>query len=138
MKGILHPEDAAIAVQRGADGIIVSNHGGRQLDGAIAPLKALPGIVDKVGSEMAVMIGGGFRRGTDIIKALALGAKFVFVGRPFLYAAAVGGQNGVAKAASILSDELHRNMGLLGVTEIIEISLLLIHRAMRDLVRLSN
>ncbi|KXG87340.1 alpha-hydroxy acid oxidase [Agrobacterium bohemicum] len=128
VKGILHPEDAAIAVQRGADGIIVSNHGGRQLDGTIAPLKALPAIVDKVGFKTAVMIDGGFRRGTDIVKALALGAKFVFVGRPFLYAAAVGGQAGVAKAVSILSDELHRNMGLLGVTEINELSSLLIQR----------
>ncbi len=128
VKGILHPEDAAIAVQHGADGIIVSNHGGRQLDGAIAPLKALPAIVDKVGSEAAVMIDGGFRRGTDIIKALALGANFVFVGRPFLYAAAVGGQAGVAKAASILSDELHRNMGLLGVTDVNELQSILIHK----------
>jgi L-lactate dehydrogenase (cytochrome) len=72
------------------------------------------------------MIDGGFRRGTDIIKALALGANFAFVGRPFLYAAAVGGQAGVAKAASILSDELHRNMGLLSVTEINELPSLLI------------
>ncbi len=121
VKGILHPEDAAMAVERGADGIIVSNHGGRQLDGAIAPMKALPAIVDKVGSETVVMIDGGIRRGTDIVKALATGAKFVFVGRPFLYAAAVGSQTGVEKAASILSSELHRNMGLLGVTEIIEL-----------------
>lgn len=128
VKGILHPEDAAIAVQHGADGIIVSNHGGRQLDGAIAPLKALPAVVDRVGTKTAIMIDGGFRRGTDIVKALALGAKFVFVGRPFLYAAAVGGQAGVAKAASILSDELHRNMGLLGVKEINELPSLSIQR----------
>ncbi len=122
VKGILHPEDAAIAVHRGADGIIVSNHGGRQLDGAIAPLKALPAIVDKVGPGTVVMIDGGFRRGTDIVKALALGAKFVFVGRPFLYAATVGGQAGVAKAAAILMDELHRNIGLLGLTGIDQLS----------------
>ncbi|RYG88477.1 MAG: alpha-hydroxy-acid oxidizing protein, partial [Alphaproteobacteria bacterium] len=121
VKGILHPEDAAIAAELGADGIIVSNHGGRQLDGAIAPMKALPEIVDRVGSKTVVMIDGGIRRGTDIVKALAIGAKFVFVGRPFLYAAAVGSKTGVAKAASILSDELHRNMGLLGVTEILEL-----------------
>ncbi|MGV1831128.1 alpha-hydroxy acid oxidase [Agrobacterium vitis] len=121
VKGILHPEDAAMAAERGADGIIVSNHGGRQLDGAIAPIKALPAIVDRVGSDTVVMIDGGIRRGTDMVKALALGAKFVFVGRPFLYAAAVGSKAGVAKAASILSDELHRDMGLLGVKEIIEL-----------------
>lgn len=128
VKGILHPEDAALAVHYGADGVIVSNHGGRQLDGAIAPLKALPAIVNRVGAETAVMIDGGFRRGTDIVKALALGAKFVFVGRPFLYAAAVDGQAGVAKSASILKDELHRNMGLLGVTDIAEFSSTLVHR----------
>lgn len=128
VKGILHPEDAALAVHYGADGVIVSNHGGRQLDGAIAPLKALPAIVDRVGAETAVMIDGGFRRGTDIVKALALGAKFVFVGRPFLYAAAVGGQAGVAKSGSILKEELHRNMGLLGVTDIAEFPSTLIHR----------
>jgi L-lactate dehydrogenase (cytochrome) len=121
VKGILHPEDAAIAAKRGADGIIVSNHGGRQLDGAIAPMIALPAIVDRVGSETVIMMDGGIRRGTDIVKALALGAKFVFVGRPFLYAVAVGSKTGVAKAASILSSELHRNMGLLGVTEIIDL-----------------
>jgi len=128
IKGILHPEDAAIAVERGADGIIVSNHGGRQLDGAIAPLKALPRIVDEVGADTVVMIDGGIRRGTDIVTALALGAKFVFVGRPFLYAATVGGQAGVSKAASILKDELHRNMGLLGVTGIDQLSAAVIDR----------
>ncbi|MGN7773643.1 alpha-hydroxy acid oxidase [Phyllobacterium sp. 22552] len=128
IKGILHPDDAAIAVQRGADGIIVSNHGGRQLDGAIAPIKALPAIIDEVGSDTVVMIDGGIRRGTDIIKALALGAKFAFVGRPFLYAATVGGQAGVSKAANILKDELHRNMGLLGVTGINQLSAAVIDR----------
>lgn len=122
VKGILNPEDAAIAVQRGADGIIVSNHGGRQLDGAMAPLKALPEIVARVGSDTVVMIDGGIRRGTDIVKALALGAKFVFVGRPFLYAAAVSGQSGVAKAADILSSELNRDMALLGVNKIEELN----------------
>jgi L-lactate dehydrogenase (cytochrome) len=122
IKGILHPEDAAIAFERGADGIIVSNHGGRQLDGAIAPLKALPKIVERVGPGAVVMMDGGIRRGTDIVKALALGAKFVFVGRPLLYAAAVGGQSGVAKAAAILCHELHRDIGLLGLNEVGEIS----------------
>ena len=88
----MHEEDAAIAVGQGADGIVVSNHGGRQLDGTLSPLKVLPSIADRVGTETVVMLDGGIRRGTDIIKALALGAKFIFVGRPFLYAAAVGGQ----------------------------------------------
>ncbi|MFF2322797.1 alpha-hydroxy-acid oxidizing protein [Agrobacterium sp. NPDC058088] len=120
IKGILHPDDAKLAVERGADGIIVSNHGGRQLDGAIAPIVALPDIVNAVGDALPVMLDGGIRRGTDIVKALALGAKFVFVGRPFLYAAVVSGDAGVTKAAAILHDELQRDMGLLGVSSINE------------------
>ncbi len=118
----MHEEDAAIAVGHGADGIVVSNHGGRQLDGTLSPLKVLPSIADHVGTETVVMLDGGIRRGTDIIKALALGAKFIFVGRPFLYAAAVGGQPGVLMAADILKTELHRNMALLGVNSIEEIT----------------
>ncbi|MCV6005500.1 alpha-hydroxy-acid oxidizing protein, partial [Escherichia coli] len=77
------PQDAALARQHGVDGIIVSNHGGRQLDGAVAPLRVLPAIVEQAGSGMTVMLDGGIRRGTDVIKALALGAQAVFVGRPF-------------------------------------------------------
>lgn len=121
VKGILHPEDAERAADLGADGIIISNHGGRQLDGAMAPLVALPDIVKRVGDRIPIMIDGSFRRGTDIIKALALGANFVFVGRPFLFAAAVAGQHGAVKAADILKSELYRNMALLGVTSIDEI-----------------
>ncbi|MEJ8310572.1 alpha-hydroxy acid oxidase [Agrobacterium larrymoorei] len=121
IKGILHPLDARIAVEIGVDGIIVSNHGGRQLDGAIPPLLALPDIVEEVRDAIPVMMDGGIRRGTDIVKALALGAKFVFVGRPLLYAAAVGGKRGAAKAAAILQEELRRDMGLLGVNSIQEI-----------------
>ena len=122
IKGLLHEDDAAIAVDHGADGIIVSNHGGRQLDGTIAPLAALPAIVNRVGSKTIVMLDSGIRRGTDVIKSLALGAKFVFVGRPFLYAAAVGGEQGVTLAADILKTEIRRNMALLGVTRTKEIS----------------
>jgi L-lactate dehydrogenase (cytochrome) len=115
IKGILARQDARLAREAGADGVIVSNHGGRQLDSAIAPLQALPEVLSEAG-EMAVMIDGGIRRGTDVLKALALGAQFVFLGRPFLYAAAVGGENGVQHAASLLSDEIDRNMALLGIT----------------------
>lgn len=122
VKGILHPDDAVRAAETGADGVIVSNHGGRQLDGAISPLAALPEIVERLGDRIPIMIDGGFRRGTDIIKALALGARFVFVGRPFLYAAAVAGLPGVLRAADILKSELHSNMALLGVTTIEQIS----------------
>src|SRR5690606_18416378 len=85
VKGLLDPRDAGIALSEGVDGLIVSNHGGRQLDGAVSPLAALPGIAAAVGKRVPVMMDGGVRRGTDIIKALALGADLVFVGRPFLY-----------------------------------------------------
>lgn len=115
IKGILSPEDALIAKQYGADGIIVSNHGGRQLDGAIAPLRALPDVVRALGSDYPVMIDGGFRRGSDVLMALALGAKFVFIGRPFNYAGTVGGIAGITHAIGILATEMARNMALLGV-----------------------
>ena len=115
VKGILAASDAQRAKQLGVDGIIVSNHGGRQLDGAIAPLRVLPEIVEAV-SDIPVMIDSGFRRGTDVLKALALGASFAFVGRPFGYAAAVGGQQGVTKGIQILQAEISRDLGLLGVT----------------------
>jgi L-lactate dehydrogenase (cytochrome) len=119
VKGILNKEDAHIARECGADGIIVSNHGGRQLDGAAAPLRVLPGIVSQAG-DMTVMMDSGIRRGTDVLKALALGAKFVFVGRPFLYAAAVGGEAGVHHAIRLLKDEIQRDMALLGITTLAE------------------
>jgi L-lactate dehydrogenase (cytochrome) len=122
VKGILHEDDARRTVEIGVDGIIVSNHGGRQLDGALSPLDALPAIVDAVGLNTMVMLDGGVRRGSDILKALVLGAKFVFVGRPFLYAASVGGIDGVLLAADILKSELHRNMALLGASSLNEIS----------------
>lgn len=129
VKGIMHPDDAARAVDTGVDGVIVSNHGGRQLDGTASPLQVLPEIASRVGDSVAVMVDGGFRRGTDIMKALALGACFVFVGRPFLYAAAVAGLPGVLKAADILKTELHSNMALLGVTKVGDISADYITRA---------
>ena len=107
--------DARLAVDNGADGIIVSNHGGRQLDGTVSPLRVLPGIVEAC-PDVPVMVDSGFRRGTDVLKALALGAKFVFVGRPFNYAAAVAGEAGVRKGISLLREEVSRNMAMLGVT----------------------
>ncbi|CAB3668280.1 alpha-hydroxy acid oxidase [Achromobacter kerstersii] len=119
IKGILHPHDAALARQHGADGIIVSNHGGRQLDGAISPLRALPAMVDAAGG-MTVMMDSGVRRGGDVLKALALGARFVFVGRPFNYASAVGGQAGVAHAINLLRAEVDRNMAMLGINNVRE------------------
>ncbi|MEI2417843.1 alpha-hydroxy acid oxidase [Orrella sp. JC864] len=113
IKGILHPDDARNAQSVGADGVIVSNHGGRQLDGAIAPIEALPEIVQAV-PAMPVMIDGGFRRGTDVLKALALGARFVFVGRAAMYGLAVGGEAGVAHALRLLQKEIDLNLALLG------------------------
>lgn len=115
VKGILDLRDARLAVDTGADGIIVSNHGGRQLDGTVSPLRVLPGIVEAC-REVPVMIDSGFRRGTDVLKALALGAKFVFVGRPFIYAACVAGEAGVSRGISLLREEVSRNMAMLGVT----------------------
>ena len=117
VKGILSVEDAVRAGDCGADGIIVSNHGGRQLDGAVAPLQVLPAIAARKGA-LAVMLDGGVRRGTDVLKALASGADFVFVGRPFMFAAALGGAALVATAAQLLCQEIDRDMALLGVTEL--------------------
>jgi L-lactate dehydrogenase (cytochrome) len=117
VKGILTGEDAARARESGADSVIVSNHGGRQLDGAIAPLRALSEVVDVAG-DMPVMLDGGIRRGSDVLKALALGAKFVFVGRPFLYAAALGGVAGVVHSADLLKLEIDRDMALLGLNRL--------------------
>ncbi|MGH8818942.1 MAG: alpha-hydroxy acid oxidase [Achromobacter pestifer] len=119
IKGILHPQDAALARQHGVDGVIVSNHGGRQLDGAISPLRALPAVVAAAGG-MTVMMDSGVRRGGDVLKALALGAHFVFVGRPFNYAAAVGGQAGVHHAIGLLRAEVDRNMAMLGINRVRE------------------
>ncbi|MDF8365023.1 alpha-hydroxy acid oxidase [Achromobacter anxifer] len=127
IKGILHPQDAALARQHGADGIIVSNHGGRQLDGAISPLRALPGVVAAAGG-MTVMMDSGVRRGSDVLKALALGASFVFVGRPFNYAAAVGGEAGVSHAIGLLRAEVDRNMAMLGINHVREMQAELLTR----------
>lgn len=119
IKGILAKDDARIARESGVDGIIVSNHGGRQLDGSASPLRVLPGIVSQAG-EMVVMIDSGFRRGTDVLKALALGAKFVFLGRPFLYAVAIAGDAGAQHLIKLLRDEIDRDMALLGIATLAE------------------
>ncbi|CAO1661469.1 MULTISPECIES: alpha-hydroxy acid oxidase [Vreelandella] len=118
VKGILHPDDARRAVSAGADGLIVSNHGGRQLDGTVAPLTMLPEVLEAVAGAVPVMIDGSFRRGSQVLKALSLGASFVFIGRPFNYAASVAGEAGVKKAAMLLGSEIERNMALLGITDV--------------------
>jgi L-lactate dehydrogenase (cytochrome) len=114
LKGILSREDARIARECGVDGIVVSNHGGRQLDAAATPLQVLPGILSAA-KGMTVLVDGGFRRGTDVLIALALGARFVLVGRPFLFAASVAGTAGVRHAIDLLSKEIDRDMALLGI-----------------------
>ena len=117
LKGILDVRDARLAVDHGADGIIVSPHGGRPLDGTVSPMQVREGIVQAC-PEVPVMVDSGVRRGTDVLMALALGAKFVFVGRPFNYAAAVAGEAGVRKAAALLRAEVSRDMAMLGVSAI--------------------
>src|SRR5690606_37895619 len=117
LKGVLSPQDVRMARESGVDGILVSNHGGRQLDGTVAPLRMLPAVVAEAGS-MAVMMDSGIRRGTDVLKALALGAQFVFVGRPFLYAAAVAGEAGVHHGVKLLREEISRDMAMLGITSL--------------------
>ncbi|HEY0164873.1 MAG TPA: alpha-hydroxy acid oxidase, partial [Sphingomicrobium sp.] len=121
VKGVLCTDDARLAQAHGVDGVIVSNHGGRQLDGAVAPLYVLPRIVDAC-PGLTVMVDGGIRRGADVLKALALGAKFVFVGRPFGYAAALAGEAGVRHAIQLLRSEVDRDMGLLGITRLAELN----------------
>jgi L-lactate dehydrogenase (cytochrome) len=127
VKGLIAPADARIARESGADGVIVSNHGGRQLDHTVSSLRTLPEISAEA-NGMTVMLDGGIRRGTDVLKALALGAQFVFVGRPLLFAAVAGGEAGVQRALTLLRDEVDRDMALLGIRSINEISSDLIRR----------
>lgn len=115
VKGILDPSDAAHAVAAGADGVVVSNHGGRQLDCVPAAVDALPDVVAEVGDRVEVLFDGGIRRGSDVVKALALGARAVLVGRPYVYGLAVGGEDGVRRVLDILGEELQRTMTLMGV-----------------------
>jgi 4-hydroxymandelate oxidase len=121
LKGILDPEDADLAVRRGIDGIIVSNHGGRNLDTAPATIEALPAIADKIAGRVPVLVDGGIRRGTDVVKALASGASAVLIGRPYLYGLAVGGADGVAEVVRILRTELEMAMALCGRASIADL-----------------
>lgn len=140
VKGVVHPQDARLAAEHGATGVVVSNHGGRQLDTAPATIEALPEVVEAVadfrgdGSGEAdgfvVLVDGGIRRGTDVVKALALGADGVAVGRPILWGLAVAGEKGVSQVLEILRDELTLAMRLSGCASVAEL-----HRAGQDLVR---
>jgi isopentenyl diphosphate isomerase/L-lactate dehydrogenase-like FMN-dependent dehydrogenase len=121
LKGILHPDDARHAADLGMDGVIVSNHGGRQVDGAVAALDALPGVVAVAGS-MPVLFDSGIRTGADIVKALALGARAVLVGRPYVYGLALAGEAGVRAVLRALLAEMDLTMALSGVARIDQLS----------------
>ncbi|GEL76495.1 lactate 2-monooxygenase [Tenuibacillus multivorans] len=121
LKGILHPDDASLALKHGVDGIIVSNHGGRQVDGAISAIEALPMITEVVGDQIPVMMDSGIRRGSDIIKAMALGAKAVLVGRPAMYGLAVAGQRGVYEVMRNMLADLDITLGLIGKSSVREL-----------------
>jgi L-lactate dehydrogenase (cytochrome) len=122
VKGILDVEDAEIAAKTGAQALVVSNHGGRQLDGAPSSIEALPEIVDAVGSKMEIMFDGGIRSGQDVMRALALGAKSCMIGRAYAYGLGAAGEAGVAKAIDIIRNELLTTMGLCGINTIAEIN----------------
>ena len=121
IKGVLRPSDAVRAVGIGLDGVVVSNHGGRQLDGAPSTLDALPAVAEAVGGRAEVLLDGGIRRGTDVIKALALGAAGVMIGRPYVYGLAVGRQAGVVHVLDILREEMDRAMTLMGLRSVSDI-----------------
>jgi len=121
IKGVMSVEDARAAADIGASAVIVSNHGGRQLDGVPASVEALPAIAEAVGQDLEVLLDGGVRRGTHVLKALALGAKAVLIGRPTLYGVTAGGETGAAKVLSIFRDELTRDCQLLGLRSLAEV-----------------
>jgi (S)-mandelate dehydrogenase len=121
VKGILHPDDAVKAADHGAEGIVVSNHGGRDLDSAVAPIEMLPRIAEAAGTRLVVLADSGIRRGSDVVKLLASGAKAAMIGRAFLYGTAAGGEAGARAAIAMLADEIWRTMGLLGCRSLAEI-----------------
>ena len=118
VKGVLTAEDARRALEVGCDGVVVSNHGGRQLDGAPAAVDVLPEVVAAVGGELEILVDGGVRRGSDVLKALALGAKAVLIGRPYVWGLALGGQDGVSHVLELLRAEMRRSMQLMGCASI--------------------
>ena len=118
LKGILDAEDAKMALKVGADAIIVSNHGGRQLDGALSSIRALPAILDAVGDQVEVHLDGGIRSGQDVLKAVAMGAKGTYIGRAFIYGLGAMGQQGVTEALNVIHKELDTTMALCGETQV--------------------
>jgi (S)-mandelate dehydrogenase len=132
VKGILDVRDAERAAALGCDGIVVSNHGGRQLDYCVTPLEVLPEIVRAVGSRTTVIIDGGFRRGTDVVKALALGARAIMLGRATLYGLAAGGEAGVHHALQILTSEIERVLGEMGCSCVADLTAAHLHASAAD------
>jgi (S)-mandelate dehydrogenase len=122
LKGILNTADALHAQELGCDGVILSNHGGRQLDSCVAPIEVLPEIVEAVGKNMTIIVDSGFRRGTDVLKAIALGADAVMIGRATLFGVAAGGYEGVKHALTILTTEIDRALGQLGCTSLAKLN----------------
>ncbi|MFL6222642.1 MAG: alpha-hydroxy acid oxidase, partial [Actinomycetes bacterium] len=118
VKGIQHVDDARMVVDHGADAVVVSNHGGRQLDRAPTPLEVLPAVVDAVGDRAEVLVDGGVRSGADVVAAVALGARACLVGRAYLYGLMAGGERGVRRAVDILTSEITRTMQLLGTDSV--------------------
>jgi L-lactate dehydrogenase (cytochrome) len=129
LKGVLTAADARRAVDHGVDGLIVSNHGGRQLDGTPASVEALPEIADAVGNRVEVLLDGGVRRGTDVVRALVLGARAVMVGRPYLYGLGAGGSAGVRRALDILAGEVDHALALVGVPRVSDLDRTIVRRA---------
>src|SRR5262249_61976276 len=129
VKGVLTSEDARRAIDAGAAGIVVSNHGGRQLDTVLSGADALPAVVDEAGDELEVLVDGGIRRGTDVVKALALGARAVMIGRPVLWGLAVGGEEGVRRVVELLLAEIDTALALAGAPRAAELDRSWLQRA---------
>lgn len=132
IKGVLDPDDAEQAVALGADGILVSNHGGRQLDGAPAALDALPAVADRVGGRAEILLDGGIRRGSDVVKALSLGATAVGIGRPYVYGLGANGQTGVEHVLEILREEIVRTLTLMGIDDVADLDRSHVQRVVSD------
>ena len=128
VKGIMTAEDAIEAVKAGADGIMVSNHGGRQLDGCLAAIDALPEVVRAVGGQVPVLLDSGIRRGTDVLKALALGATACSIGKPVFFALSVGGENAVVNLLEIIRRELEAAMAICGCNSLTDVNRTLVTR----------
>lgn len=138
IKGILDPEDAKNAVRLGADGIVVSNHGGRQLDGAIPTARALPRVVDAIGDDLTVLVDSGVRSGVDVIRMLALGAKGVLLGRSYIYALATAGEAGVAHLLRLYAEDMKVTMTLTGAASPADIHADCLDRLEKDMAQLAR